>query len=202
MECTYCLFYQSPPDFWKNNSSGNCSSFYYNHAVLWSTLFPWKCWVLHSWATKPRCSSRVVYLFLGEGEVVWMRQPYPMMELRCKTRVLWVIIFPATWRKPNSVQELGTEKEMANEREKRDLVGNSFDSWAQSLPFRWLDVHPSFDFVRSLILFPYWFKLDFCHFQVRVFSDLCYFKLYCVESSVLTWLGRKALALTIISPTA
>lgn len=102
MECTYCLFYQSPPDFWKNNSSGNCSSFYYNHAVLWSTLFPWKCWVLHSWATKPRCSSRVVYLFLGEGEVVWMRQPYPMMELRCKTRVLWVIIFPATWRKPNS----------------------------------------------------------------------------------------------------
>ena len=152
MECTYCLLYQSPPDFWKNNSSGNCSSFYYNHAVLWSTLFPWKCWVLHSWATKPRCSPRVVYLFLGEGEVVCMRQPYPMMEL-CKTRELWVIIFPATWRKPNSVQELGTEKETANEREKRDLVGNSFDSWAQSLPFRWLDVHLSFDLVRSLILF-------------------------------------------------
>ena len=177
MEYTYCLFYQSPPDFWKSNSSENCSSFYYNHAVLWATLLPWKCWVLHSWATKPRCSTWVVYLFLGEGEVVCMRQPYPMMELRCKTRELCVIIFPATWRKPNSVQELGREKEIANEREKRDRPGGKF-FWLMGHNLNLsggLDVHLSFDFVRSLILFLYWFKLDFGHFQVRVFTDVCCF---------------------------
>lgn len=153
MEYTYCLFYQSPPDFWKSNSSENCSSFYYNHAVLWATLLPWKCWVLHSWTTKPRCSTWVVYLFLGEREVVCMRQPYPMMELRCKTRELCVIIFPATWRKPNSVQELG--------REKRQQMRERKETWWEIL---WLMGHNlslsgglvftlPFDFVRSLINF-------------------------------------------------
>lgn len=162
MEHIYCLFYQPPPAlFWKKQL------FLLETALLSTAImrFSDQLSFLESVeSSRDGHQTKLFYsflgLFVGEGGVVHVRESYPMMELTYKTWKPWVIICPATSRKPSLVWEkVGTEQ--------RDSKGERRETWQHSSSqFSWLvgpdwvfAFHvvwlftPSLDFVGQLILF-------------------------------------------------